>query len=77
MTYESVDVQMERSFPGFSCFGKFLTGTLVGIFTVNLADARTDGTADRHTDGQMDFQVASGLGRRQTSNATDIWMDLS
>ena len=58
-TDESVDVQTERSFPRFLCFGKFCTGILIGIITMSSADHRTDGTDDRHTDGQMESQVES------------------
>ena len=58
-TDESNDVWMERSFPGFSCFGKFCTGILISIFTMNLADGWMDGTDDGHTDRQTEFQVES------------------
>ena len=60
---ESDDVQTERNFPPIWTFGKFHTGILVGIFTINceLADGWTDGTDDRHTDGQVEFKVESHL----------------
>ena len=61
-TDESKDVWMERTFPGFSCFRKFCTGILVGIFTGNLAYDWMDKTDDGHTDGQMEFQVESHFG---------------
>ena len=48
LTDESVDVQTERSFPRFSCFRKFHTGILIGIFTMNLANGRMDGTDNGH-----------------------------
>ena len=51
LTDKSIDVQMERIFPRVSCFRKFHTGILIGIFTVNLADGWTDGTDDGHTAG--------------------------
>ena len=40
-------------FLGFDHAGKFRTGILVGIFTVGLADGRTDITDDQHTVGQI------------------------
>ena len=49
LTDESIDVQTERSFPGYSIFGDFHTGILIGIFTVNLADGRMDRMDDGHT----------------------------
>ena len=55
----------------------FHTGILIGIFTVNLADGRTDGTDNRHTAIQMEFKVESCFVGRQMSHATDIWTDLS
>ena len=61
LTDESDDVQTERNFPGFWSFGKFHTAILVGILTMNLADGWMDGTDDRHTDRQMEFQVESHL----------------
>ena len=61
-TDKSDDGWMESSFPGFSYFVKFCTGIHVSIFTMNLADGWMDRTDHGHTDGQMDFQVASGLG---------------
>ena len=48
-TDESIDVQMEGSFPGYCIYGNFHTGVLLGIFTVNLADGRMDGADDGHT----------------------------
>ena len=62
LTDKSIDVQMERSFPRFLCFGKLHTGILIGIFTMNLADGRTDGTDNRHTDRQTEFQAESCFG---------------
>ena len=56
-TDESDDVWTERSFPGYCLFGKFHTGILVGIFTMNEADGRTDRTDDGHIDIQTEFQV--------------------
>ena len=76
-TEESNDIWMERSFPGFPeflCFGEFHTGVLIGIFTMNLADGWMDRTDDGHTDGQMEFQVASQLGG-QTDKSCDLHMD--
>ena len=49
LTDKSVDIQMERSFPGYCIKGNFHTGIRVSIFTVNLADRRMDGTDNGHT----------------------------
>ena len=56
-TDESVDVQTEKSSPRYCVIRNSDTGILVGIFTMNLADGRTDGTGNRHTDIQMEFGV--------------------
>ena len=56
---ESIDVQMEGSFPGCCVNRNFYMGILIGIFTVNLADGRMDRMDDRHTGCQMGFQVES------------------
>ena len=56
-TDKSNVVWMEGIFPGIWTFRKFHPGFLVGIVTVNFADGWMDGTGNRHTDGQMDFQV--------------------
>ena len=58
----AVDVQTEGSFPRFSACGNFCTGILVGIFTVELADGRTDVTDDEHTVGQTVVLVTSRVG---------------
>ena len=49
LTDESIDVYMEGSFPGYCVNVNIHTGVLRGIFTVNLADGRTDRADDRHT----------------------------
>ena len=49
-------------FSWFSCFGKFHTGILIGIFSMNLADGLMDKTDDGHTDGKMEFQVQIHFG---------------
>ena len=59
---ESVDVQMEGSFPGYCIVRNFHTAILIGIFTVNLADGRIDRTDDGHTAFQMEFWVESHFG---------------
>ena len=58
-TDESIDVQMEGSFPRYCIYGNFHTGILIAIFTMNLADGRADRTDDRHTGCQMGLQVES------------------
>ena len=75
-TDESNDVQMERRFPRLSCFRKFHTAILMSIFTMNLANGWMDGTDDRHTDGQTEFQVNHVWVDRKMSHVTDIWTDL-
>ena len=62
LTDESNDVWMEGNFPWSWTFRKKFLGILMGIFTMNLADGWTDGTDDRCTRGQTDFQVESHLG---------------
>ena len=52
-TDESVDIEMEGSFPGFSACRKFHTGILIGILTMELSDGRTDINDNEHTVGQM------------------------
>ena len=49
LTANSIDVQMEGTFPGYCIIGNFHTGILVGIFTVNLADCQMDGADNGHT----------------------------
>ena len=56
-TDKSNNVWMDRNFPGYWKLRKFQTGILVSTITMNLADGWTDGTDDRHTDGQTEFQV--------------------
>ena len=65
---------MERSIPGFSCYGKFHTGILIDVFTMNLADHWMDGTDNGHTDGETDFQVELHFGW-QTQVSFDLHMD--
>ena len=62
LTDESNDVWTERNFPGIHMFGKFHTGILIGIFTMNLADGWADGTDNGHTDREMEFPLDSYLG---------------
>ena len=76
-TDKSDDVWTERSFRGFLCFGKFCTGILIGIFTMNLAHGWMDGTDDGHNMDRWSSRWNHALVGRQTSHATDIWMDLS
>ena len=59
LTDKSVDVQMERSFPGYCINRNFCTGMPIGIFTVNLADGRMGVMNDRCTALQMVFLVTS------------------
>ena len=73
LTDESDDVQMDRKFPGITCFRKLNRGILIGIFTMNLADGWMDRTDNRHTDGQRWNHILVG---RQTSHAIDIQTDL-
>ena len=61
-TDDSVDVWMEGKFHGKCSLGKFCPGILVGIFTMKLSDCWTDRMVNRHTDGQMDFQVEPHFG---------------
>ena len=61
-TDESIDVLMEGSFPWYCIYGNFCTGILVGIFTMNLAHGRVDGTDDGLTALQTGFLVESCLG---------------
>ena len=42
---------------GYCIYGNFHTGILIGIFTMNLADGRTDGTYDGHTAWQVHSQL--------------------
>ena len=56
-------------FPGIALLG-FCTGILIGIFTMNLADGRTDGTDNRHTTLQTVFLVTSQVGW-QTDESCD------
>ena len=53
------DLWMERNFPRYWAFGKFHTGTLMGISTMNLADDWMDRTDDGCTAGWREFQVES------------------
>ena len=53
---------MEGSFPGFSTCGNFHTGILIGIFTVELADGRTDEIDDKHTVEQTVVLITSQVG---------------
>ena len=54
-------------------FGKFHTGILVGIFTMNLADGRTD-RMDGQSDVQMEFHVEACFGW-QTDESCNRHMD--
>ena len=58
-TDESIDVQMEGSFPRYCGIGNFHTVILIGILTMNLADGRIDGTDDGHNTLQTVFLVTS------------------
>ena len=62
LTDESVDVWTERSFPRYCVVRNFHTGIVIGIFTMNLADGRTDGTDDGYTALQTVFLVTSRVG---------------
>ena len=65
---------MERNSPRRCVIGNFLTGLLVGIFTVKLADGRMDVTDDRNTVSQMLFLVTSQVGQ-QTDKSCNLHTD--
>ena len=76
-TDESIDVWMERGFPRLSCFGRFCTGILTGIFTKNLlmvgwTELMMDILADRQSSRWNHILVG-----RQMSHVVGIWTDLS
>ena len=73
-TDESIDVQMEGSLPRYSIFRNFHPGILIGIFTVNLALRRMDGTDNEHTALQTGVQVESHFGW-QTDKSCKLHMD--
>ena len=62
LTDQSDDVQMEGILPRYFIFDNCCTGILIDIFTMDLADGRTDGTDDRHTAFQTEFQVELHFG---------------
>ena len=56
---------MKGIFPGFRSCRKFCTGTLIGIFTVGLADGRMDVTDEERTVGQMVGMITSRVGSQK------------